>query len=289
MNATLGLAAEIDSNDLSIRRSARFEAPASAAISLAKFGHEEGGPVGRRVVASADGSMLYAAGSGGIVRIATDDLTTTGTFLEGSAIDALALTPDGETLYALVRQGGRIVELDTASGERDRAGARRRVRPAGGDRSLVARAIVSGRTGGSPPDRSFSGASQPSMRPCARRDRAVPPHGGTHDPTAHRRGCRRPGPGDRRRWLRRVRPDPARGQRGAARAAEPRPVTGRRRRLGRPSGEPTTRPPVPIARPASAISPARGPCRREARRATASASSWPISPPRATPSDEPTG
>jgi len=117
VNATLGLATEVDPNDLSVRRTARFEASASAAISLAKFGHEEGGPVGRRVVVSADGSVLYAAGSGGIVRIAADDLTMTGTFLEGSAIDALALTPDGGTLYALVHQGGRIVELDAASGE----------------------------------------------------------------------------------------------------------------------------------------------------------------------------
>ncbi len=117
VNATLGLAAEVDTNDLSVRRTVRFEAPASAAISLAKFGHDQGGPVGRRLVASADGSMLYAAGSGGIVRIATTDLTTAGTFLEGSAIDALGLTPDGQTLYTLVHQGGRIVELDAASGE----------------------------------------------------------------------------------------------------------------------------------------------------------------------------
>jgi hypothetical protein len=116
VNATLGLVAEVDPNDLSVRRSARFEAPQSAAISLAKFGHEPGGPVGRRVVASPDGTVLYAAGSGGIVRIAARDLVVNGTFLDGSAIDALALTPDGETLYALVHHGGRIVELDTASG-----------------------------------------------------------------------------------------------------------------------------------------------------------------------------
>lgn len=117
VNATLGLAAEVDSGDLSVRRTARFEAPTSASISLAKFGHEAGGPVGRRVIASADGSTLYAGGSRGIVRIAVDDLTMTGTFLEGSAIDALALTPDGGTLYVLAHQGGRIVELDAASGE----------------------------------------------------------------------------------------------------------------------------------------------------------------------------
>jgi hypothetical protein len=117
VNATLGLASEIDANDLSIRRTARFDAPASAAISLAKFGHQAGGPVGRRVVASADGSTLYAAGSGGIVRLATDDLAASTTFLAGSAVDALALTPDGGSVYALVHQGGRIVQLDAASGD----------------------------------------------------------------------------------------------------------------------------------------------------------------------------
>ena len=116
VNATLGLAAEVDANDLSVRRSARFAAPASAAITLAKFGHEPGGPVGRRLVVSDDGTTLYAAGSGGIVRLATNDLTTTATLLSGSAVEALALTPDGGTLYALLRQGGRIVELDAASG-----------------------------------------------------------------------------------------------------------------------------------------------------------------------------
>jgi DNA-binding beta-propeller fold protein YncE len=123
VNATLGLVAEVDSNDLSIRRSSHFEADASRAITLAKFGHEAGGPAGRRVVASTDGSTLYAAGSGGIVRIAPKDLTVTGSFLAGSAIDALALMPDGGTLYALVHQGGRIVKIDTASGETLESGA----------------------------------------------------------------------------------------------------------------------------------------------------------------------
>jgi DNA-binding beta-propeller fold protein YncE len=116
VNATLGLAIEIDPNDLSIRRTARFDAPASAAISLAKFGHEAGGPVGRRVIVSADGSVLYAAGSGGIVRLATNDLSTATTILAGSAVDALALTPEGTSLYALLHQAGRIVELDPLSG-----------------------------------------------------------------------------------------------------------------------------------------------------------------------------
>ncbi len=118
VNATLGLAVEVDPSDLGVRRTARFSAPASAAIVLAKFGHEAGGPVGRRLVASPDGSTLYAAGSGGIVRIATADLSRTGTYLPGTAVDALGLTPDGRSLYALVHQGGRIVDLDGETGER---------------------------------------------------------------------------------------------------------------------------------------------------------------------------
>ncbi len=117
VNATLGLAVDVDANELSVRRTVQFDAPTSAAISLAKFGHQEGGPVGRRAVVSSDGSALYAAGSGGIVRIASDDLTLTGTLLPGTAVDSLGLTPDGRTLYALVHAGGRILELDTASGE----------------------------------------------------------------------------------------------------------------------------------------------------------------------------
>jgi hypothetical protein len=117
VNATLGLAVEVDSDDLSVRHTARFDAPTAATISLAKFGHEKSGAVGRRVVVSADGSMIYAAGSNGIVRIAATDLAMSGSLIPGTAVDALGLTPDGRTLYALVHEGGRIVELDAASGE----------------------------------------------------------------------------------------------------------------------------------------------------------------------------
>jgi hypothetical protein len=50
VNATLGLASAIDPDELSIRQTASFQAPrAAATIELAKFGHQAGGPVGRRV------------------------------------------------------------------------------------------------------------------------------------------------------------------------------------------------------------------------------------------------
>ena len=118
VNATLGIAVAIDPGELSIRQTAAFDAPrAAATISLAKFGHQEGGPVGRRAVVSPDGSTLFAAGAGGIVRIDTADLAVAGQFLDGAAIDALALTPDGSFLYALLHADGRIVKLDAASGQ----------------------------------------------------------------------------------------------------------------------------------------------------------------------------
>ena len=108
-NATLGLAVDIPVSDLAIRRSATFAPSASRGISLAKFGHDAGGVVGRRVVASPSGSVIYAAGPGGIVSIAASDLALKGRFLEGVAVDAMAVTLDGGTIYALIHDGGRIV------------------------------------------------------------------------------------------------------------------------------------------------------------------------------------
>jgi hypothetical protein len=93
-----------------------FAPLASRGISLAKFGHDVGGEVGRRVVASPAGSVIYAAGPGGIVSIATSDLALQGRFLEGVAVDAMAVTLDGGTIYALIHAGGRIVRLDAATG-----------------------------------------------------------------------------------------------------------------------------------------------------------------------------
>lgn len=116
-NATLGLAVGIDLPDLAIARSRSFAPSAATGISLAKFGHEAGGNVGRRVVVSPLGSAIFAAGPGGIVRIAASDLSMSGRLLEGVAVDAMAITPDGGTLYALVHVGGHIVKLDAVSGK----------------------------------------------------------------------------------------------------------------------------------------------------------------------------
>ena len=116
MNATLGIVVDIGP-DLTVRRTVDFEPSARRGITLAKFGHIEAGPVGRRVVSAPDGSAVFAAGARGIVRIDTADLAVTNRSLEGVAVDAIAITPDGATMYALVRDGGRIAQIDADTGE----------------------------------------------------------------------------------------------------------------------------------------------------------------------------
>jgi hypothetical protein len=119
INATLGIAVDIDPNELTVRRSVDFEPSAAAAFRLAKFGHGDLGPAGRRVAMAPDGASVFAAGDGGIVRLATGDLAVEQRYLPATAVDAIAVTPDGATLFALTRTGGRIARLDAATGEVD--------------------------------------------------------------------------------------------------------------------------------------------------------------------------
>lgn len=117
INGSLGIAAEIHPTDLTIKRTVDFEPSAAAAFRLAKFGHGELGPAGRRVIAAPDGSSVYAAGEGGVVRIGATDLDVQQRYLPATAVDSLALTPDGTTLFALTATGGRIARLDATTGE----------------------------------------------------------------------------------------------------------------------------------------------------------------------------
>ena len=117
INASLGIAVEIHPTDLTIKRTVDFEPSAAAAFTLAKFGHADLGPAGRRVVAAPDGSSVYAAGEGGVVRIGVSDLGVEMRYLTGTAIDGLAVTPDGTTLFALTQTGGQIARLDATTGE----------------------------------------------------------------------------------------------------------------------------------------------------------------------------
>ena len=111
-----GVAVEIPLSDLAIRRSVTFAPSASDGVSLAKFGHQRGCGSSAPVVASPIGSVIYAAGPGWHRRTRHLRPAVDGRFLEGVAVDAMAVTPDGGTIYALLHAGGRIVRLDAATG-----------------------------------------------------------------------------------------------------------------------------------------------------------------------------
>jgi hypothetical protein len=114
VNATRGLAVDIDPSELSARRTVTIKTATGPTFDLAKFGDTVGGPVGRRVVVSPDGSAVFAAGTSGVLRL-KHDLTVDTTLLEGTAVSSIGLLPDGRTLYALVGDG-RVVAVDAATG-----------------------------------------------------------------------------------------------------------------------------------------------------------------------------
>jgi hypothetical protein len=124
-NAALGLVSEVDMASRSLTRSAALGSVADAGrpiaavgdtITLAKFGHQESGPVGRRTIVAPDGKAAYAAGPDGILAIRTSDLTVTGHLLRGASVDGLGMTPDGRAIFALLYDGGRIVAVDAVNG-----------------------------------------------------------------------------------------------------------------------------------------------------------------------------
>lgn len=119
VNSTVGIIAEVNLDDLVVGRTAMLPAAEarSGRATLVKLGHEPGGPIGRRVVVSPDGSSVYAAGRDGIAAIATGDLSRTGAWLSGQAVTALALSHDGASLYALLAADGRIVRVDPRNGD----------------------------------------------------------------------------------------------------------------------------------------------------------------------------
>jgi hypothetical protein len=115
INATIGSAVDIDRLTMSIRRTSNI-GPSTAAITLAKFGHQDVGATGRRIVVSPDGRRIFAASANGIVELAAADLTVTRRLLAGTRVDALGLTPDGTGLFVLRHSDGGIDRLDVASG-----------------------------------------------------------------------------------------------------------------------------------------------------------------------------
>jgi hypothetical protein len=117
VNATLGLVVEIDPNELTARRTARLPTSTAAApvIVLAKFGHEDAGPLGRRAVVTQDGATILAGGRDGLVAVRSKDLSVAWRSLAGEKVASIALTADAATAFVLLGSG-RIVAVRTGDG-----------------------------------------------------------------------------------------------------------------------------------------------------------------------------
>jgi hypothetical protein len=126
VNASLGLVADLDLNDLTVRRTGRITGPTAAAdgagaaaegpvIVLAKFGHDSGGSIGSRAVVTSDGTTLVAGGRDGLAGIATKDLSTSWRALPGASVRSLAMSPDGQVAFALLATG-KVTAVSVADG-----------------------------------------------------------------------------------------------------------------------------------------------------------------------------
>jgi hypothetical protein len=111
-----GLVVQVDAGAGNVLRSAELKPLAGTGITLAKFSDGVGGAVGRRAIVAPDGKALYAAGSAGVLSISTADLKATGRWLEGRAVDGLALSKNGKMLFALLHGTGQIAVIDTIAG-----------------------------------------------------------------------------------------------------------------------------------------------------------------------------
>jgi hypothetical protein len=118
VNATLGLVAEIDPSELSIRRQGIFGETSAATprIVLAKFGHGPTAPLGRRAVTAPNGETIAAGGRAGLVGLRPDDFSVAWRALPGESIRAVGSTSDGSAAYALTGSG-RIVAISMTDGE----------------------------------------------------------------------------------------------------------------------------------------------------------------------------
>jgi hypothetical protein len=122
INPALGVIDEIDTRQFTIRRTSsitvsRADAGVMAAIGRLLFPVAEAKRyITGGAVLSPSGDRIYAAGSKGVAVVNTADLSSRSVWQADSEFDALALTKDGERLYAVSNASRKIVILATRDG-----------------------------------------------------------------------------------------------------------------------------------------------------------------------------
>jgi DNA-binding beta-propeller fold protein YncE len=123
INPALGLIDEFDAKDLKVRRVAPITVSRAAEGTLGALGRvffpvaEAKRYITGGALVSPDG-RIYAAAYKGISVLGAADLSSRAVWETASEFDSLALTPDGERLYAVSNGRGRIVIIGTRDGAR---------------------------------------------------------------------------------------------------------------------------------------------------------------------------
>ena len=124
INPALGVIDEIDARQMTIRRTksitvSRADQGAWAAIGRFFFPIAEAKRyITGGALVSPSGDRIYAAGYKGIAVMDTADLSSRAVWQTDGEFDALALTPDGERLYAVSNASGKIAIVGTRDGTR---------------------------------------------------------------------------------------------------------------------------------------------------------------------------
>ena len=121
VNGALGIVAEVDPSQVNLRRTATLPTSAAADPSprLAQLAARNSGAAGMATGGAAlspDGKTLWAAGATGLLAIDTRDFSPRGQYLADRTFESLALSPDGERVYAVDAGRNALLRIDAASG-----------------------------------------------------------------------------------------------------------------------------------------------------------------------------
>jgi DNA-binding beta-propeller fold protein YncE len=122
VNPAIGVIDEVDTQRMSLRRTAPITVARAAPDALAAIAQfflpvaEAKRYVTTGAVISPDGRALYAAGPDGLAVIDTASLTSRTVWQQRHQFDALRLSSDGRRLYAMDNMAGRLLVIDTGTG-----------------------------------------------------------------------------------------------------------------------------------------------------------------------------
>jgi hypothetical protein len=122
-NGGLGVVADVDIAQLTVRRTATLPIPAAAQLGIVArvenwmmpSASAKGALTGSAAL-TPDGKTLFVLGERGIFAVNTRDLTVRGQFQSDRSFDSVTISPDGAHLYAVSVEAGKVLALDPASG-----------------------------------------------------------------------------------------------------------------------------------------------------------------------------